>query len=74
MADAQGYAKLIEKAGPDFIECKGYMWVGYSRERLAKENMPLHHEVREFSEKLSELTGYPVRDEQKESRVVLLGK
>jgi wyosine [tRNA(Phe)-imidazoG37] synthetase (radical SAM superfamily) len=41
---------------------------------LAKENMPLHSEVREFSEKLSELTGYPVRDEQKESRVVLLSK
>jgi tRNA wybutosine-synthesizing protein 1 len=74
MENPEGYAKLIEKAGPDFIECKGYMWVGYSRERLRKENMPLHHEVREFSEKLSELTGYPVRDEQKESRVVLLGK
>ncbi|MFH0956761.1 MAG: 4-demethylwyosine synthase TYW1 [Candidatus Aenigmatarchaeota archaeon] len=74
MENAEGYARLIEKASPDFIECKGYMWVGYSRERLRKENMPLHHEVKEFSEKLSELTGYPVRDEQKESRVVLLGK
>lgn len=74
MKDPEGYAKLIEKAQPDFIECKGYMWVGYSRERLAKENMPLHGEIRDFAAKLSELTGYPYRDEQKESRVVLLGK
>ena len=70
----EGYAKLIEKASPDFIECKGYMWVGFSRKRLPKEAMPWHHEIREFSERLSELTGYAYRDEQKESRVVLLGK
>jgi tRNA wybutosine-synthesizing protein 1 len=31
MENPEGYARLIEKANPDFIECKGYMWVGYSR-------------------------------------------
>lgn len=72
MANVEGYAKLVEKACPDYIECKAYMHVGYSRQRLKKENMPMHNEVREFSEKLSGLAGYPIRDEQKESRVVLL--
>jgi tRNA wybutosine-synthesizing protein 1 len=74
MANPAGYAKLVEKACPDFIEVKGYMHVGFSQRRLQKENMPSHGEVREFAEKISELSGYEHRDEQEESRVVLLGK
>jgi len=74
MTNPKGYARLIEKASPDFVEVKGYMWVGFSRKRLAKENMPSHGEVREFSEKIAKETGYGYRDEQKESRVVLLKK
>jgi tRNA wybutosine-synthesizing protein 1 len=72
MKDPEGYAKLIGRAEPDFIECKGYMWVGFSRKRLPKEAMPWHHEIRSFAEKLSELTEYSYKDEQPESRVVLL--
>ncbi len=74
MQNAEGYAKLIGKADPDFIECKGYMHVGFSKMRLKMENMPFHEEVVKFSKRLSELTGYAYRDEQKESRVVLLTK
>ncbi len=70
--DALRYARFIEKAAPDFIEAKSYMWVGYSRKRLAMENMPLHGEVREFSEALARETGYKLVDESKVSRVVLL--
>ncbi|HDD72504.1 MAG TPA: 4-demethylwyosine synthase TYW1 [Candidatus Aenigmarchaeota archaeon] len=68
----EGYAKLIEKGGFDFIEVKAYMHIGESRKRLPREAMPSHEYVREFAEKISEETGYAYRDEQRESRVVLL--
>lgn len=72
LKDAHGYAKFVERAAPNFIEAKSYMWVGYSRKRLTLENMPLHSEVREFSEALARETGYELVDESKVSRVVLL--
>ena len=68
------YAKLIKKAGPDWIEVKGYMWVGSSRKRLKEENMPLHSEVLGFSEKIAEKTGLRIIDQREESRVALLGE
>ncbi len=74
MKNPEGYAKLIEKANPDFIEVKGYMHVGESQKRLPRDAMPLHRDIKEFAEKLERETGYAYRDEQKESRVVLLSK
>ncbi|MBR9677765.1 MAG: 4-demethylwyosine synthase TYW1 [Nanoarchaeota archaeon] len=74
MLDAKGYAKLIRKANPDFVECKAYMWVGFSRERLKEENMPLHSEIKEFSKELAQELGWKEVDEKKESRVCLLMK
>jgi len=68
------YAKLILKAEPDFIEPKGYMWVGESQDRLKKEKMPFHEEIVEFAKKLSESTGYKIKDDFKPSKVVLLAK
>ncbi|MBU3913012.1 MAG: 4-demethylwyosine synthase TYW1 [Nanoarchaeota archaeon] len=69
------YAKLIEKASPMAIEIKGYMSVGYARQRLGYERMPVHSEIVEFSRKLLKfLPGYKFLDEKQESRVVLLGK
>lgn len=68
------YAKLIEKAEPDFIEGKGYMWVGYSRRRLKFEHMPSHQEIVNFCQELAELTGYKIVNECPESRVILLKK
>jgi len=68
------YAKLILKAEPDFIEPKGYMWVGESQKRLPKEAMPSLEEIKNFAVKLSELTGYNIKDEDGASRVVLLSK
>jgi len=70
--DPAGYAKLIAKANPDFIEAKAFMSVGSSRTRLPYERMPLHSEVKEFAEKLAKLTGYSVKDEKADSRVVLM--
>ncbi len=68
----RGYAKLIERLDPHFIEVKAYMWIGYSRKRLKKENMPVHREIREYSEKLAKETGFRIIDEKEDSRIVLL--
>jgi tRNA wybutosine-synthesizing protein 1 len=74
MDNVRGYSKLIEIGEPDFIEVKGYMFLGSSRRRLGKGNAPSHREIRAFSENLASLTGYHVLDEQVESRVVLLSR
>lgn len=71
------YAKLVKKANPMFIEIKGYMSVGFARQRLGYERMPLHSEIKEFSKKLLNFLKsekYNFLDEKIESRVVLLGK
>ena len=74
LQDPQGYAKLISRAEPTYVEPKSYMYVGDSRKRLEFSNMPSHDEIREFSSTLSELTGYRMIDESSESRVVLLSR
>ncbi|MBD3262968.1 4-demethylwyosine synthase TYW1 [Candidatus Woesearchaeota archaeon] len=69
------YAQLLEKAGDDvMVEVKAYMFIGYSRKRMEKENMPTHEEVMEFSKKLAQELGWNVIDEGVRSRVVLLAK
>jgi tRNA wybutosine-synthesizing protein 1 len=68
------FADIIKKAKPNFVEVKAFMSVGYSRQRLGYDRMPLHNEIIEFSKKLAKLTCLKVLDEKKESRVVLLGK
>ncbi|MBC7081768.1 MAG: 4-demethylwyosine synthase TYW1 [Thermoplasmatales archaeon] len=68
------YARIDEKSDAWFIEPKGYMHVGYSKERMHRNNMPNHEEIRNFAEKLSDLTGYKIEDERVDSRVVLLGR
>jgi len=74
MHDVRAYSKLIDMGEPDFIEVKGYMFLGSSRGRLNKNNAPSHREIHAFSEDLATLTGYHVLDEQVESRVVLLSR
>lgn len=66
------YAKLVEKSKTDFIEVKGYMWLGLSRKRLKECNMPFHEHVKEWSEKLAKaLQHYSIVDEDERSRVML---
>ena len=75
MCEEDSYARLIEKAEPDFVEPKAYMWVGFSRRRgLTYENMPRHEEVRAFAERLATELGYNILDESMPSRVVLIGR
>ncbi|MCK4327277.1 MAG: 4-demethylwyosine synthase TYW1 [Candidatus Diapherotrites archaeon] len=65
------YAKLIAKSNADFVEVKAYMFIGASRQRMSIDNMPRHHEVKAFAEKVGEELGYSLAGEQEASRVVL---
>ncbi len=68
------YADLIEKASPDFVEAKAYMYVGYSRYRMTIENMPSFEEIERFAQQIANKSSYRISDSQKASRVVLLRK
>ena len=72
MENPEGYAELIKKADPDFVEVKAYMCVGSSRERLTPDNMPSHDEVKSFAKKIGDLCSKEIVNESKVSRVVLL--
>ncbi|HID90390.1 TPA: 4-demethylwyosine synthase TYW1 [Candidatus Bathyarchaeota archaeon] len=74
LKDAEGYAKLVSKANPLYVEPKAAMAVGFFERRLPRGAMPTHTEVRGFAERLAELTGYNVVDESPPSRVVLLSR
>ena len=66
------YAAMLQDSGAMFAEIKGYMYLGYSRNRLARENMPEHTYVRAFAERIAAACNYRFRDENKLSRVVCL--
>lgn len=73
MHNPEGYAKLIMKARPMFVEAKAYMFVGFSRNRLTINNMPSHEDIKAFAEELvKHLPGYHIEDEYPPSRVVLI--
>lgn len=73
--DAKGYAELIKKGGPDFIEVKAYMHVGPSRERLKMEDMPWHEEIVGFTKELMKyLPDYDIVAEHVPSRVVMCAR
>ena len=72
MENPEGYAKLIEKADPDYVEVKAYMYVGSSRQRLTLENMPKFDEIIDFATKIGDACGKELVNESEISRVVLL--
>jgi tRNA wybutosine-synthesizing protein 1 len=74
LKDAAGYARLIERANPTYLEPKAAMAVGFFTRRLPWKAMPFHREIQEFARSLSRLTGYNVIDEAEPSGVVLLSK
>lgn len=73
------YAILIKKSKPLFIEVKGFMSVGFARQRLGYDRMPKFEDILNFSKMLSkELKeigeDYKILDSQEFSRVAVLGK
>ncbi len=74
MIEPKNYAKLIKIAKPMFVELKGYVAVGFSRNRLGISFMPLHSEIKNFAQEVAKHSGYKIIDEKQNSRVVLLMK
>lgn len=70
----EDYYRLDKKADPDFIENKGYVHVGGSKNRLTVDNMPSHEEIRDFSLRLNGYLNYDFGGEREDSRIVLLSK
>lgn len=71
-ANIEGYANIVERAKPNFVEVKAYEWVGQSRRRLSREAMPYMKDVEDFSCKLANLTGYMIKGMYEPSGAVLL--
>lgn len=72
LIDPEGYAEMIEVMKPSFIEIKGVVHVGAAEHRLPRSAMPSHQKIKEFSSKLSKLTGYEVVSESEVSKLVIL--
>jgi tRNA wybutosine-synthesizing protein 1 len=77
MINPAGYAELLARANPDFIEVKAYMHIGYSRKRLGRDAMPSHAQVKEFARRITDALKalgytYTITDESEISRVVLI--
>ncbi|MDP8002808.1 MAG: 4-demethylwyosine synthase TYW1 [Caldisphaera sp.] len=68
----KGFARLIKLGMPSYIEVKAFMYVGASKIRLTKDNMPSYNYVKEIANKISEESGYPMVSESIPSRIVLL--
>ncbi len=70
---AEDYAKIFEASKADFIEMKSYIFIGESRKRLNKLNVPSHEEVVEYAkEVLKYMPNYSLIDEDRASKIVLL--
>lgn len=67
------YAALDAIAEPWFIEPKGYVNVGESKQRLTMDHMPSHEAVRGFARRLAGHLGLEILAEREDSRVVLIG-
>jgi tRNA wybutosine-synthesizing protein 1 len=74
MVHPEGYAELLKRANPDFVEVKAYMHIGYSRKRLSRSAMPAHSQVRQFAGEIADrlAADYTMVDESELSRVVLI--
>ncbi|MEM4663140.1 MAG: 4-demethylwyosine synthase TYW1 [Candidatus Diapherotrites archaeon] len=66
------FIQHIEKAKPKYIECKAYMHVGYSKERLTEDHMPSMQNIRNFAKVFEENLNYEIKGEREDSRVLLL--
>jgi tRNA wybutosine-synthesizing protein 1 len=67
------YADLDLRARPDFVEPKGYVFMGKSRQRLSWMHVPTHEAIQGFARRLASRLNYRWLDESPDSKVVLLG-
>ena len=75
MVDAKGYAELIRKGRPHYVEVKGFVFVGGARNEernLSYDLMPGKEEILGFAEEIAMESGYTVADYHEHSKVALL--
>ena len=69
------YVSLINKAEPDFVHIKGFMSVGYARDRMGYDKQPWFDDVKEYAKKIAaELDGYEIAAEDERSCVIMLAR
>jgi len=71
-SDKKGFAELIKRGMPKFVEFKSYMHIGSSRMRLTHQNQPFFDELEQFAKETGALCDYVIIDCHKQSKVVLL--
>jgi len=86
MIEPEKYAKIVERANPNFLEVKGFSLLGGARLRLekyaerkglntediAKIFQPKHEDIMEFAYKICKVLGFPVVNQFKPSAVALI--
>ena len=70
----EDYARLDRIADPDWIEAKGYVFVGSRRSNFSINNMPSHDQIIHFANELAPMVGREVLSDRRESRVPLIGR
>ena len=53
----EDYKKLIELGKPDFLELKGFVYIGMARKRHTKEQSPTYIDVEEFAKNFAKYLG-----------------
>jgi len=77
LVDAKGYAELIKRGNPDYVEVKGFVFVGGARNSsrgLSYGLMPNKEEILNFAKEIAEASGYVFTDYHKPSNVALLSR
>ena len=77
LVDAKGYAELIKRGNPDYVEVKGFVFVGGARNSsrgLSYGLMPNKEEIINFAKEIAEASGYVFTDYHKPSNVALLSR
>ncbi|MFX1507360.1 MAG: 4-demethylwyosine synthase TYW1 [Promethearchaeota archaeon] len=72
LIDPNGYAKMIQKMKPSFIEVKGVVHVGAAEKRIPRSAMPSHDRIYSFAQELENLIEYKIIKESDVSRLVIL--
>ena len=75
MVDAKGYADLIRKGSPHYVEVKGFVFVGGARNEkrnLTYQQMPGKDDIVSFATEIAELSGYRFSDYHESSNIALL--
>jgi len=74
MSELEGYAALIRRGKPDFVEIKGVTFTGGNKPELGMSNVPWHAEVVAFSKEVTALVAdeYEIASEHAHSCAVMI--